>query len=80
MLLHIAALALPFAQCLYLTLAATSLYVPIMGRAGAGNNVEVMVGLLVGAKFGLLFTCIVSIDPFWGEGLDSLSVAHPRDT
>jgi len=51
-----------------------------MGRAGAGNNAEVVVGLLIGAKYGLLFTCIVSIDSFWDEGLDSLSVAHPRDT
>jgi hypothetical protein len=51
-----------------------------MGRSGAGNNAEVIVGLLIGAKFGLLFTCIVSIDPFWDEGLDSLSVAHPRVT
>jgi hypothetical protein len=42
-----------------------------MGRAGAGNNAEVVVGLLIGAKFGFLFTCIVSIDPFWDEGLDS---------
>jgi hypothetical protein len=51
-----------------------------MGRAGAGNNAEVIVGLLVGAKYGLLFICVVSIDPFWDEGLDSWSVAHPRDT
>jgi hypothetical protein len=51
-----------------------------MGRAGAGNNAEVVVGLLIGAKFGLLFTCVVSIDPFWDKGLDSLSVAHPKDT
>jgi hypothetical protein len=56
-----------------------SLYVPIMGRVGAGNNAEVMVGLLIGAKFGLLFSCVVSIDPLWGEGLDSVSVTHPRD-
>jgi len=73
-------LVLPFTQCLYLNLGATALYVPLMGRAGAGNNAEVVVGLLIGAKYGLLFTCIVSIDSFWDEGLDSLSVAHPRDT
>jgi hypothetical protein len=61
MLLHVAALMLPFTQCLYLILGATSLYVPIMGRIGAGNNAEVIVGLLIGMKFGLLFTCVVSI-------------------
>jgi hypothetical protein len=62
LLLHVAALLLPFTQCLYLILAATSLYVPIMGRIGAGNNAEVIVSLLIGTKFGLLFTCIVSND------------------
>lgn len=54
-------MVLPFTQCLYLILAATSLYIPIMGRVGAGNNAEVMVGLLIGAKFGLLFTCVVPL-------------------
>jgi 1-aminocyclopropane-1-carboxylate deaminase/D-cysteine desulfhydrase-like pyridoxal-dependent ACC family enzyme len=62
MLLHVAALLLPFTQCLYLILAATSLYVPIMGRSGAGTNAEIIVGLLIGTKFGLLLTCIVSIN------------------
>jgi hypothetical protein len=60
MLLHVAALLLPFTQCLYLILAATSLYIPIMGRSGAGTNAEIIVGLLIGTKFGLLLTCIVS--------------------
>lgn len=41
-----------------------ALYVPIMGRSGAGTNAEVIVGLLIGTKFGFLFTCIVSIDTF----------------
>jgi len=50
-----------------------------MGRAGAGSNAEVVVGLLIGAKFGLLLICVVSIDPFWDKGWDSLPVAHPRD-
>lgn len=61
LLLHVAALLLPFTQCLYLILGATSLYVPIMGRSGAGNNAEAIVALLIGAKFGLLFTCIVPL-------------------
>ncbi|XP_021931492.1 endoplasmic reticulum metallopeptidase 1-like [Zootermopsis nevadensis] len=61
LMLHVAALTLPFTQCLYLVLAAMSLYVPIMGRSGAGTNSEVIVGLLVGIKFGLLFTCIVPL-------------------
>lgn len=51
-----------------------------MGRGGAGVNAEVIVGLLVGSKFGLLFSCVVSIDRFRDEGLDSVSVALPRCT
>jgi hypothetical protein len=50
-----------------------------MGRIGAGNNAEVMLGLLIGAKFGLLFTCVVSFDTFWVQDLDIVSVVHPRD-
>jgi hypothetical protein len=56
------------------------LYVPLMGRAGAGSNAEVIVGLLVGAKFGLMFACVVSIDPVRDKGLDNVSVEHPRYT
>lgn len=65
---------MPFTQCLYLILAATSLYIPIMGRVGAGNNAEVMVGLLIGAKFGLLFTCVVSTDFLWEQDLDGVGI------
>jgi len=60
-LLHLAALVLPYTQCLYLSLAAARLYIPLMGRAGAGSNAEVVVGLLIGAKFGLLLICVVPL-------------------
>jgi hypothetical protein len=50
-----------------------------MGRVGAGNNAEVMVGLLIGAKFGLLFTCVVSFDTPWDQDLDNVSVRYARD-
>jgi hypothetical protein len=72
LLLHVAFLLLPFTQCLYLILAATSLYIPIMGRIGAGNNAEVIVAVLIGIKFGLLLTCVVSIDTFVQKNLSSM--------
>ena len=61
LLFHTAILLLPYTQCLYLILGATSLYIPIMGRSGAGNNAELIVALLIGAKFGLLSTCVVCV-------------------
>nr|CAD7408723.1 unnamed protein product [Timema cristinae] len=44
---HISVLILPLTQCLYLILAALTLFVPVMGRSGAGNNAEMPLILLV---------------------------------
>lgn len=56
LLLHIAALGLPFVQCFYLIIGALYLFFPIMGRAGAGNNSELLIAGMVSYLFVLLFS------------------------
>lgn len=55
--MHIAVVGLPFVQCFYLILSALYLFVPIMGRSGAGNNAEILIAVIVSAMHSLLFTC-----------------------
>ncbi|XP_063241668.1 endoplasmic reticulum metallopeptidase 1-like isoform X2 [Bacillus rossius redtenbacheri] len=58
---YVGVLVLPSSQCLYLILAATDLYVPIMGRSGAGNHAEAVVALLSTVQFMLLFCYLVPL-------------------
>nr|CAD7425171.1 unnamed protein product [Timema monikensis] len=58
---HISVLILPLTQCLYLILAALTLFVPVMGRSGAGNNAEVIVAILSSAQFVLLFSFLMPL-------------------
>lgn len=50
------ALSLPFIQSFYLTLGAFYLFIPIMGRSGAGNNSELMIAAMIGLIFVGLFS------------------------
>ncbi|XP_025831142.1 endoplasmic reticulum metallopeptidase 1 isoform X2 [Agrilus planipennis] len=56
LLYHIGIMGLPFTQSVYLLLGAMYLFVPIMGRAGAANNSEMIIAFLVCFLFGLLFS------------------------
>lgn len=38
-------------------MSALYLFVPIMGRSGAGNNAEILIAVIVSAMHSLLFTC-----------------------
>lgn len=38
-------------------MSALYLFVPIMGRSGAGNNSEILIAVIVSAMHALLFTC-----------------------
>nr|CAD7263210.1 unnamed protein product [Timema shepardi] len=58
---HISVLILPLTQCMYLILAALTLFVPVMGRSGAGNNAEVIVAVLSSAQFVLLFSYLIPL-------------------
>nr|CAD7460312.1 unnamed protein product [Timema tahoe] len=58
---HISVLILPLTQCMYLILAALTLFVPVMGRSGAGNNAEVIVAILSSAQFVLLFSYLMPL-------------------
>lgn len=61
LLLHITCNSLAFVQSVYLTVGALYLFVPIMGRVGAGNNSEVMLGLLVTLLYVLLVSYVVPL-------------------
>lgn len=55
LLLHIAAVGLPFVQCFYLIIGALYLFIPIMGRSGAGSHAEFLMAIMVSILFNLLF-------------------------
>lgn len=61
LLLHIGTMGLPFVQSFYLIVAALYLFIPIMGRSGAGNNSELLIALMVGFEFVLLFSFAIPI-------------------
>ncbi|XP_067004414.2 endoplasmic reticulum metallopeptidase 1 [Anabrus simplex] len=61
LVLHGSILILPFAQCIYLIFGAMNLYIPIMGRVGAGNNPEVIVAVITSLMFLLLFSFLTPL-------------------
>lgn len=51
---YVLILGLPFIQSFYLILSALYLFIPIMGRSGAGNNSEIIIAVMSGILFSLL--------------------------
>lgn len=52
-------LCLPYIQTFYLAIGALSLFIPIMGRAGAGINSEVVIANMVSLLFCQLLSFVV---------------------
>ncbi|CAH0550191.1 unnamed protein product [Brassicogethes aeneus] len=61
LLLHIAMVGLPFVQGFYLIIGALYLFIPIMGRAGAGSHAELLIALMVSTMFAQLISFAVPI-------------------
>ncbi|KAJ3647303.1 hypothetical protein Zmor_019187 [Zophobas morio] len=61
LLLHIGVAGLPFVQCFYLIIGALYLFIPIMGRAGAGSHAEFLIAIMVSTLFTLLFSFAVPL-------------------
>ncbi|KAH1007293.1 hypothetical protein HUJ04_004549 [Dendroctonus ponderosae] len=57
--LHIFTVGLPFVQDFYLMIGALYLFIPIMGRAGAGSHAEYLMAAMMSLLFGKLF-CFVT--------------------
>ncbi|KRT84651.1 hypothetical protein AMK59_725, partial [Oryctes borbonicus] len=53
LIFHVVILGLPFVQGFYLLIGALYLFIPIMGRAGAGNNSEILISLMISVLFAL---------------------------
>ncbi|KAI4469139.1 metallopeptidase m28 family member [Holotrichia oblita] len=53
LIFHVLVLGLPFVQGFYLLIGALYLFIPIMGRAGAGNNSEILISLMISVLFAL---------------------------
>ncbi|KAK9707901.1 Peptidase family M28 [Popillia japonica] len=53
LIFHVLVLGLPFVQGFYLLIGALYLFIPIMGRAGAGNNSEILISLMISILFAL---------------------------
>lgn len=61
LLVHIGAMGLPFVQCFYLIIGALYLFVPVMGRIGAGNNCELIIAAMANIMFVHLFSFVVPL-------------------
>ncbi|KAJ8939086.1 hypothetical protein NQ314_011240 [Rhamnusium bicolor] len=61
LLLHISMMGLPFVQCFYLIIGALYLFIPIMGRAGAGSHAELLIAIMISSLFGMLFSFVVPL-------------------
>ncbi|XP_044264233.1 endoplasmic reticulum metallopeptidase 1-like isoform X5 [Tribolium madens] len=61
LLMHIGMVGLPFVQCFYLIIGALYLFIPIMGRAGAGSYAEFLIAIMVSMLFTLLFSFAVPL-------------------
>ncbi|XP_060528863.1 endoplasmic reticulum metallopeptidase 1-like [Cylas formicarius] len=60
-LLHILVVGLPFVQSFYLIIGALYLFIPIMGRAGAGSHAEFLIAVMVSVLFAMLFSFAVPL-------------------
>lgn len=54
-------MGLPFVQCFYLIIGALYLFIPIMGRAGAGSHAELLIAIMVSSMFANLFSFVVPL-------------------
>jgi hypothetical protein len=54
-------LVMKFKKCMIISMDDDSMYIKIMGSDGDGNNEEVLVGIIIGKKFGIIFNCVVNI-------------------
>ncbi|KAF5278793.1 hypothetical protein FQA39_LY18351 [Lamprigera yunnana] len=61
LLLYIGIMGLPFVQSVYLMMGAFYLLLPIMGRAGAAYNSEVLIAILITYFFSLLISYVVPL-------------------
>lgn len=61
---HLGVLSLPYIQTFYLVIGALYLFIPIMGRAGASLNSEVVMANMLSILFSLLLSYTVRISIF----------------
>lgn len=61
LILYISVMGLPFVQCVYLMISALYLCIPIMGRAGAAYNSEILIGFSVTFLFALLISYVIPL-------------------
>lgn len=54
-------MGLPFVQCFYLIIGALYLFIPVMGRAGAGSHAELLIAIMVSSMFANLFSFVVPL-------------------
>lgn len=54
-------MGLPFVQCFYLLIGALYLFIPIMGRAGAGYNSEMLIAIIATFLFLPLISFVVPL-------------------
>lgn len=59
--MHIFLLGLPFVQNFYLAIGAFYLFIPIMGRAGAGSHAEFLTAAMASLLFAMLFSFVVPL-------------------
>ncbi|XP_012263393.2 endoplasmic reticulum metallopeptidase 1-like [Athalia rosae] len=58
---HMGVISLPYIQSFYLALGALYLFIPIMGRSGAGINSEIVIANMISFLFSLLFSFTVPL-------------------
>ncbi|XP_046630569.1 endoplasmic reticulum metallopeptidase 1-like isoform X1 [Neodiprion virginianus] len=61
LLYHMGVISLPYIQSFYLTLGALYLFIPIMGRSGAGINAEIVIANMISFIFCLLLSFTLPI-------------------
>lgn len=54
-------MGLPFVQCFYLLIGALYLFIPVMGRIGAGHNSEMLIAFMSSFLFVLLVSYVTPL-------------------
>lgn len=54
-------MGLPFVQCFYLLIGALYLFIPVMGRIGAGFNSEILMAVMTSLMFSLLICYVIPL-------------------
>ncbi|XP_066142542.1 endoplasmic reticulum metallopeptidase 1-like isoform X2 [Euwallacea fornicatus] len=60
-LMHVFLIGLPFVQDFYLVIGALYLFIPIMGRAGAGSHAEYLIAAMISFLFAKMFSFAVPL-------------------